>query len=120
MLRPVDIVGFSVPVVFRSKAQCAGNGCLPCQALQRHGGTPQARPKGWSVSAQGGVAPLAKGTAICCETRLALNADRPTEPDNISWTEHWGYRMRNTNPQCPDNFVVIINLETAVEREKDR
>ncbi|MCP4283350.1 MAG: hypothetical protein GY792_02695 [Gammaproteobacteria bacterium] len=90
MLRPVDIVRFSVPVVFRSKAQCAGNGCLPCQALQRRGGTPQARPKGWSVSAQGGVAPLAKGTAIRCETRLALNADRPTEPDNISWTEHWG------------------------------
>ncbi|MCP4287979.1 MAG: hypothetical protein GY792_26670 [Gammaproteobacteria bacterium] len=45
-------------------------------------------PKGWSVSAQGGVAPLAKGTAIRCETRLALNADRPTEPDNINWTEH--------------------------------
>ncbi|MCP4284297.1 MAG: hypothetical protein GY792_07595 [Gammaproteobacteria bacterium] len=62
VLRPVDIVGFSVPVVFRSKAQCAGNGCLPCQTLQRRGGTPQARPKGWSVSAQGGVAPLAKGT----------------------------------------------------------
>ncbi|MCP4285892.1 MAG: hypothetical protein GY792_15790 [Gammaproteobacteria bacterium] len=88
MLRPADIVGFSVPVVFRSKAQCAGNGCLPCQVLQRRGGTPQARPKGWSVSAQGGVAPLAKGTAIRCETRLALNADRPTEPANISWTEH--------------------------------
>ncbi len=59
-------------MVFRSKAQCAGNGCLPCQALQRRGGTPQARPKGWSVSAQGGVAPLAKGTAIRCETRLAF------------------------------------------------
>ena len=27
VFRPADIVGFSVAMVFRSKAQCAGNGC---------------------------------------------------------------------------------------------
>ena len=30
-----------------------------------------------------GVAPLAKGTTIACETRLARNADKFTEPINI-------------------------------------
>ncbi len=45
--------GFSVPVVFRGKAQCADDGRLPCQALQRGRGAPQERPKGWSVSAHG-------------------------------------------------------------------
>ncbi len=55
-----DNLGFSAPVVFRCKAQCAGNGLSPCQALQRRSGTPQERPAGWPVSAHGGVAPLAK------------------------------------------------------------
>ena len=36
VLRPVDIAEFSVAMVFRSKTQCAGNGCsLPkcCNAV---------------------------------------------------------------------------------------
>ena len=49
-----DNAGFSAPVVFRYKAQGAGNGLSPCQALQRRSEAPQERPKGWSVS----VAPL--------------------------------------------------------------
>jgi len=52
--------GYSVPVVSRGKAQYAGNGRSPCQALQRRSGAPQERPEGWSVSAHDGVAPLAK------------------------------------------------------------
>jgi hypothetical protein len=52
--------GFSVTVVLRNKAQLAGNGLSPCQKLQRSGGAPQQRPKGWPVSAHGGVTPLAK------------------------------------------------------------
>ncbi len=61
VLRQGDKSGSSVPVVFRGKAQCAGNGLSPCQTLQRGSGTPQERPKGWSVSVHGCVPPLAKG-----------------------------------------------------------
>ncbi|MCK5091661.1 MAG: hypothetical protein KAR30_03950 [Gammaproteobacteria bacterium] len=32
----------------------------PCQALQRHCGTPQECPKGWTVNVHSRVAPLAK------------------------------------------------------------
>jgi len=56
-----DNAGFSAPVVFRYKAQGAGNGLSPCQALQRRSGAPQERPKGWPVSVHGCVAPLTKG-----------------------------------------------------------
>ncbi len=41
VLRQGYIDGFSVTVVFRNKAQHAGNGHSPCQVLQRSGGTPQ-------------------------------------------------------------------------------
>ncbi|MBV1916285.1 MAG: hypothetical protein KUG72_12930 [Pseudomonadales bacterium] len=54
------IDGFSAPVVLRNKAQCAGNGRSPCQALQRGYEIPQERPKGGSVSAHVFVVPLAK------------------------------------------------------------
>ena len=56
-----DNAGFSAPVVFRYKAQGAGNGLSPCQALQRRSGAPQERPKGWPVRVNGCVAPLSKG-----------------------------------------------------------
>jgi hypothetical protein len=89
VLLQYDNDGFSVPVVFRGKAQCAGNGHSPCQAaLQRGSGTPQERPKGWSVSAHGGVTPLGKDRAIACEACLALDADKPTEPIIIILKEY--------------------------------
>jgi hypothetical protein len=36
----------------------------------------------------GGVAPLGKGSAIPCEVRLAMNADKLTEPTFITLKEH--------------------------------
>ncbi len=60
MLFQGNKLGFSVPVVLRGKAQCAGNGRLPCQALQRRCEAPQERPKAWPVSVHGRVAPLGK------------------------------------------------------------
>ncbi len=86
VLCPYSIDRFSVLVVFQG-AVCR-QWPLPCQAPQRGGGTPQGRPEGWPVSVHGGVTALAKGMAIRGERRLALNADRPTEPINTIWTEH--------------------------------
>jgi hypothetical protein len=60
----------------------------PWQAAQRGGGTREGRPKGWSVSAPGRVAALAKDWAIRGEPRLARNADRPTESINITLSEY--------------------------------
>ena len=34
------------------------------------------------------VVPFAKGTAICCKARLAMNADKLTEYDNITMKGH--------------------------------
>ncbi len=72
-------LGFSVPVVFRGKAQCAGNGCSLVKhcnaAAERHR---DARRVGLSAS-MAALLLLQRATAICCEERLALNADRPTE-----------------------------------------
>ena len=34
------------------------------------------------------VVPPGKGTTIAGEARLAMNIDKLTEPDNISWTEY--------------------------------
>ena len=53
VLYQYDKLGFSVLVVFRSKAQWAGNGQFPCQALQRGCGAPQGRPAGELVSVHG-------------------------------------------------------------------
>ena len=99
-----DIVGFSVPVVFRSKTQFAGNGPVlvkHCNAAAGH--HRNARRVGLSASmavfhlgncscvtlpspVHGLV--LQRTMAIRFEARLALNADRPTEPDNITLKEY--------------------------------
>ncbi len=71
--------GFSVPVVFRGKAQCAGKGCSlvkHCNAAAEH--HRDARRVGLSAS-MAALLLLQRVTAIRCEERLALNADRPTE-----------------------------------------
>lgn len=53
VLLQVNNYGFSVPVVFGGKAQCAGNGRSPWQALQRGSRAPRERPVGWFVSVHG-------------------------------------------------------------------
>jgi hypothetical protein len=89
VLHQGDKLGFSIPVVFRSKAPCAGNGLSPYQARQRRCGTPQERPKGWPVSVHGCVLPFAKDSmTIHFKARLTLNADRPTESQFITLVEY--------------------------------
>ena len=89
VLRPVDIAGFSVAVVFCSKAQCAGNGCvsLPkcCNAAAGCNGDALWVNLSMPMDC---VVPLDKGAAIAGEARLAMNIDKLTEPDNINWTKY--------------------------------
>ncbi len=88
MLYPCDNCVFSVPVVFRSKAQYEGNG----YSLDEY----------WNVVARNHrdarwvslsmptdcVAPLDKGLAIVCEVRLAVNIDKLTEHVIITRIKH--------------------------------
>ena len=88
VLRPSDIAGFSVAVVFRSKAQCAGNGYfLPkcCNAAAGYHGNALWVNLSMPMDC---VDPLGHGSAIVGEVRLAMNIDKLTEPGNISWTEY--------------------------------
>ncbi len=82
-----DNYGFSVPVVFRSKAQYAGTGrtlVKHCNAAAEHHRdalrVSLSRPTDC-------VAPLANGVAITFEARLAVNVDKLTEP-HIMLKEH--------------------------------
>ncbi len=88
VLRLADIVGFSVAVVFRSKAQYVRNGCsLPkyCNAAAGcHGNAlwvSLSMPMDY-------VDPLDKGVAIVGEARLAMNIDKLTESGSINYTEY--------------------------------
>ncbi|RDH92625.1 MAG: hypothetical protein DIZ77_07915 [endosymbiont of Seepiophila jonesi] len=88
MLLQRDNYGFSAPVVFRSKAQRAGNGyslSKRCNAAAGHHGSALRVSLSASMDC---VAPLDKGVAIACEARLAMNADKLTEPAIITLTEH--------------------------------
>ena len=76
-------------MVFRSKAQCAGNGCsLPkcCNAVAGCHGDALWVSLSMPMDC---VDPLDKGAAIVGEARLAMNIDKLTDPDNISWMEYW-------------------------------
>jgi hypothetical protein len=95
-----DNCEFSAPVVFRNKAQCAGNGrtlVKHCNAVAGHH-----RSALW-VSLSGStdcVVPLDKGTAragpmseanalgLAYEARLAVNPDKLTELAIIMLKEH--------------------------------
>ncbi len=75
-------------MVFRSKAQCAGNGCsLPkcCNAAAGCHGDALWVSLSMPMDC---VDPLDKGAAIVVEVCLAMNIDKLTELDNISWTEY--------------------------------
>ena len=88
MLFQHDNYEFSAPVVFRSKALCAGNGrtlVKHCNAAAGH------HRSALRVSLSGStdcVVPLDKGVAIACEARLAVNVDRLTELAIITLKEH--------------------------------
>ena len=95
VLHPNDNDGCSVSVVFRSTnsrrheaRRYAANGHSigkRCNAAAGH----HRDALRVSLSAPTHcVAPLDKDRAIACETRLAVNADKLTEPVIISWMEH--------------------------------
>ena len=88
MLHPTDNDGCSVPVVFRSKAQCAANGCSIGKCCNAAAGHHRDALRVSLSAPTDCVAPLDKDWAIACETRLAVNADKLTEPVIISWMEH--------------------------------
>jgi hypothetical protein len=79
---------FSAPLMFRDKAQCATNGYSigkRCNAVAEHQGSALRV----SLSApMDCVVPFGKGAAIPCKARLAMNADKLTEYDNISLKGH--------------------------------
>ena len=88
MLFQCDNCEFSASVVFRNKAQCEGMGhslVEYCNAVAGHH-----RDALWvSLSTPTDcVAPLGKGVAIACETRLAVNVDKLTELVIITLKEH--------------------------------
>ncbi len=88
MLVQPNNYGFSVSLVLRGKAQCAGNGHSlgkRCNTAAGHLGSAQRV----SLSApRDGVAPLGKGVAIPCEARLAMSTDKLTELAIIRLIEH--------------------------------
>ena len=95
MLCQCDNYGFSDPVVFRGKAQCEGNGhslveyCTNSRRFKRRVAGHHRNALRVSLSTPTDcVAPLAKGMAIACEARLAVNVDKLTEPAIITLKEH--------------------------------
>ena len=108
MLLQPDNYGFSVPVVFRSKAPCAGKaqstrfarGAGPGRTLVKHG-TKSRRPEATRLTAghhrnalrvrlsrsTDCVSPLGNGAAITCEVRPA-NLDKQTELEIVGLQEH--------------------------------
>ena len=100
MLCQCDNYGFSDPVVFRSKAQCEGNGHSLVEYCNAVAGHHRIALRVRLSTPTDCVAPLAKGMAkagpvseasalgLACEARLAVNVDKLTEPAIITLKEH--------------------------------
>ena len=88
MLYPCDNYEFSVPVEFRSKAQCEGNGHSLVEHWNEAAGHHRDALRVSLSTPTDGVAPLDKGAAIACEVRLAVNVDKLTELAIITLIEH--------------------------------
>ena len=88
MLYQCDNYGFSVPVVFRSKAQCEGNGYSLVERWNAVAGHHRDALRVSLSTPTDCVPSLVKGMAIGCETRLAVNVDKLTELAIITLMEH--------------------------------
>ncbi len=88
MLYPSDNYGFSVPVVFRSKALCEGNGYSIVEHWNAAAGDHRDALRVSLSTPTDCVPSLAKGVAIACETRLAVAVDKLTEFAIITGVEH--------------------------------
>lgn len=76
---PYDNYGFSVPVVFRNKAQCEDNGYPLIEHWNAGAGYHRGALRVSLSTPTDCVPPLDKGMAIACEARLAVNVDKLTE-----------------------------------------
>jgi len=83
-----DIAGFSVPVVFRGKARCAGNGLVLVKRRNAAAGHHRSVQRIGLSASMAAFRILQRTMAIRFEARLALNTDRPTEPGNITLKEY--------------------------------
>ncbi|MEN8132399.1 MAG: hypothetical protein ABFS45_19915 [Pseudomonadota bacterium] len=88
MLYQGNNYGFSVPVVFRSKAQGESNGYSLVEHWNAAAGHHRDALRVSLSTPTDGVAPLDKGMAIICEARLAVNVDKLTELAIITLIEH--------------------------------
>ena len=88
MLFQCNNYGFSVPVVFRSKAQCEVNGYSLGEYCNAAAGHHRNAHRVNLSTPTVIVVPLDKGAAIACEARLAVNVDKLTELAITTWIEH--------------------------------
>ena len=88
MLHQCDNYGFSVLVVFRSKAQCDGNGYTLGKGWNAAAGHHKDALRVSLATPTDSVVPLDKGMAINCEARLAMNVAKLTELAIIISMEH--------------------------------
>jgi len=80
--------GFSVPVSFRGKAQCEGNGCSLAEHWNAAAGRHRNALRVSLSTPTDCVIHLGKGITIACEERLAVNVDKLTELAIITLKEH--------------------------------
>jgi len=83
-----DHCGLSVPVVFRSKTQRKGKGYFLDERCNAAAGHHRDALRVSLSTSTDCITFLDKGMAIVCETRLAVNVDKLTEPAMITLTEH--------------------------------
>jgi hypothetical protein len=83
-----DNYGFSVPVVFRSKAQCEAKGRSLDECWNTAAGHHWDALRVSLSPPTDCVPPLGKGATITCEARLAVNGDKLTELAIITMKEH--------------------------------
>jgi hypothetical protein len=83
-----DNYGFSVPVVFRSKAQCEGNSHSLVECCNAAAGQHRDALRVSLSTPTDCVSPLAQGVTIAYEARLAVNVDKLTELAIIMLKEH--------------------------------
>ena len=88
MLYPCDNYGFSIPVEFRSKAQCEGNGYSLVEHWNAAAGHHRDALRVSLSTPTDCVPPLDRGMAIAGEARLAVNVDTLTDLAIITWREH--------------------------------
>ncbi len=81
--------GFSVPVVFRGKAQCESKGTSLVEYCNAAAGHYREALRVSLSTSTDCVAPLAKGPAITGEACLAMNVGKLTESAIITLKERW-------------------------------